>query len=315
MTYEKNALGGTELMKKWVFESIDPQLTNQFEWHISGLGDIGQGRPRLLWIHDTWGSNSKGAYLKDKEVQNLFEKIIFVSQIQKESFRQAFDIPLDRCALIYNAIHPLAPHKKPEPDKVKLIYSSTPHRGLDVLLKATEILNQKRSDFELNIYSSFKIYDWPKEMDDKFLPLYQAAQEMENVNYHGTVSNEIIRQALTQTHIFAYPSTYIETSCLCLIEALSAQCLAVIPDLGALPETAAHFALMYPYQEDKNKHAHLFASNLSSAIDIIKQGQAKGLLEFQKNYFDTFYSIGRRSQQWTSFLKQTLSQYEQRQSN
>ena len=63
--------------------------------------------------------------------------------------------------------------------------------------------------------------------------LYAKAKKMNNVNYNETIANKQIRQMLKSQHIMSYRSIYEETSCLCLIEAMSAGCLSVIPNFGA----------------------------------------------------------------------------------
>ena len=48
-----------------------------------------------------------------------------------------------------------------------------------------------------------------------------------------------------------YPNTFKETSCLCLIEAMSAGCVCVHSSLGALPDTSNGLTCMYEYTPDK----------------------------------------------------------------
>ena len=75
-----------------------------------------------------------------------------------------------------------------------------------------------------NIQNSFEIYGKP-ELDYHFNNLYDTIKNHKHMTYHGTVSNDEIREALKNAHIFSYPSNFEETSCLCLIEAMSAGCV------------------------------------------------------------------------------------------
>jgi hypothetical protein len=100
----------------------------------------------------------------------------------------------------------------------------------------------------------------------------------------------------------AYPSIYEETSCLTLIEACSAGCLCVIPNLGALPETGANFPWMYGYEEDPEKHAQVHGHILARAIEHFWDDDVQNLLKIQRSYFDMFYNWSLRSGQWQQFL-------------
>ena len=117
-------------------------------------------------------------------------------------------------------------------------------------------MEDARNDFEVDVYSSFKLYG-RDEQDNlpEFQDLYGRLNELKSVNYHGSVSNDVIRKALEDTHILSYPSTYRETSCLVAIEAMAAGCLAVVPNYAALPETCKDFAKMYQCSPDIQQHA------------------------------------------------------------
>jgi len=160
----------------------------------------------------------------------------------------------------------------------------------------------KLENVELDVYSCFKIYGW-EEQDKEWEPLYNACKETPNVNYHGTVSNDEIRSALQQTHILAYPNVYPETGCISAIEAMSAGCIVVCPNLGVLPETCANFAWMYGFVQDKTEHARKFAYVLKDAINNFWEPPVQAGLAFQKQYYDMHYDIETTAKQWTMMLE------------
>jgi len=100
----------------------------------------------------------------------------------------------------------------------------------------------------------------------------------------------------------SYPSIYEETSCLTLIEACSAGCLSVVPNLGALPETGANFPWMYGYEEDPEKHAQVHGHILARSIEHFWDEDVQNLLKIQRSYFDMFYNWNLRGGQWQQFL-------------
>ena len=300
------AIGGTELMKKWLFtemEKNEPGLTDKFQFISTRVRNLDPDKQRILWIHDL-ANDPEVQHLKDKENWNQFERIVFVSHWQQHQFRTHLGFPFEKGVVIQNAVYPISEHQKPKDGKINVCYFSTPHRGLELLLNAWEFMREKLEDglnAELNIYSSFKIYD-RGHLDEQFRHIYKRAQDMNGVNYHGTVSNDEIREMLKTQHIMAYPSIYEETSCLTLIESCSAGCLCVVPNLGAIPETGANFPWMYGYEEDPEKHAQVHGHILGRAIKHFWDEDVQNLLKIQRSYFDMFYNWKLRGGQWQQFL-------------
>jgi len=302
----EKALGGTELMKKWLFaemEKQEPGLTDKFQFISTRVRELESDKQRILWVHDL-ANDPEVQHLKEKENWEKFERIVFVSHWQQHQFRTHLGFPFEKGVVVQNAIYPIPEHKKPKDGKIQVCYFSTPHRGLELLLNAWDFMRNKLKDglnAELNIYSSFKLYD-RGHLDEQFRHIYKRAEGMEDVNYYGTVSNDEIREMLKTQHVMAYPSIYEETSCLTLIEACSAGCLCVIPNLGALPETGANFPWMYGYEEDPEKHAQVHGHILARAIEHFWDDDVQNLLKIQRSYFDMFYNWSLRSGQWQQFL-------------
>ena len=111
-----------------------------------------------------------------------------------------------------------------------------------------------------------------------------------------------MRKELHTFDILAYPNTFEETSCIAVIEALSAGLRVVTSNLGALPETTEGWARMYPYLMDKQKHANVFAKILSEEIENIKTGKLDLQLEQQKQTYAPRWSWDQRINEWTNFL-------------
>ena len=188
--------------------------------------------------------------------------------------------------------------------KIKIIYSSTPWRGLSVLTKAVDILNTIRDDFTVDVYSSTKIYG--KKFEElekgKFEPLYERIRNTKNMNYNDYAPNEVIRKELLKSHIFAYPSIFEETSCLAIIEAMAAGCYTVTTNYGALPETCGEFATMIEYEPNADDLARRYALVLNGVIDDYRDGKLNEDIEAQVKYYNKHYSWQTRIQEWRNFL-------------
>ena len=151
------AAGGTELMQKWLFSRLDPELRDYFQWIASRKRKL-EDKPRLFWVHDL-AQDPEVEFLKEQKNMLDFEKIIFVSNWQQYQYGVYLGVPYDHGVVIQHAIDPILEHDKPK-DKISCVYFSTPHRGLEILLPAWRIMKETNKseavqNAELNIFSSF----------------------------------------------------------------------------------------------------------------------------------------------------------------
>jgi UDP-glucose:(glucosyl)LPS alpha-1,2-glucosyltransferase len=298
----KNARGGTELMQERLHKSIPEQLLNKFQIIPSRVRELDPDKKKILWLHDL-PHDPESEHLKDPELRKRFSKIVAVSDWQMQMYNIISGVPYAESFVIKNAIDPIPVEKKEYNGTVNLIYHTTPHRGLEILIPVFEELSRIHDNIHLDVYSSFSIYGW-EERDKQYKQLFDRCRAHPKITYHGAVPNEEIRQALVKSHIFAYPSIWPETSCLAAIEAMSAMNLVVCPNFAALAETCSNFAMMYQFNENKNLHAVQFAHTLDIAIKTVIQnrGTTYPYLDFQKQYFDYFYSWDKRKGEWLALL-------------
>lgn len=298
-----NARGGTELMMRSLYDGRIPRdLLENFQIIPGRVRDLDPSKVRLLWLHDL---------PSDPESQHLanggharFNRLIFVSQYQMQAYINQFDLPWSKCIVMPNAISPLDYSEDKPIDKIKIIYHSTPHRGLNILFSVFSKLAETHKDIELEVYSSFGLYGW-LDRDEQFKELFDAIKEHPQANYYGAVSNEEVRTAISNAHIFAYPSIWPETSCLCLMEAMSAGLICCHPNYAALPETAANWTMMYQWNEDINRHASQFYTVLETSINLIRSRDENTPTRLfnQKNYTDLFNGWELRTRQWIGLLE------------
>ena len=298
-----NSKGGTEYMFDTLYDRLPDDLRDMFQVIASRVDEeLFDGRPRVLWLHDLW-NDPQAEHLRTSASRQRFRKLVFVSNYQQHTFNQGLGIPYQEGIVLKNAIDPIEEHKKPE-DRINLIYHTTPHRGLDLLVAAYQSLSQEWGDkVHLNVYSSFNVYGWP-DRDKEFETLFKAIDDHPHMTNHGAVPNSEIRKALKETHIFAYPSAWVETSCIAAIEAMSAGCQIVTSSLGALPETTGGFATMYGFVENRQFHANMFAGALKQAVENHQSFINTNKANVQKNWADFVYNWDIRLQEWENLLRQ-----------
>ena len=299
-TYD-GAMGGTELMNKALYERVDNDLLDEFYIIKSRVSWTDKNKPNVLWLHDTW-DDPEVQHLKEQESRDRFAKLVFVSNYQLATYNMALGVPYANATILRNAIDPIE-YKEKGKDVVRIIYHTTPHRGLNIVVAAVKEIAKKFGDkIHLDVYSSFEAYGW-KERDKPYEDLFEEIRQHPQMSYHGFQSNDVVRSALQEAHIFAYPSVWPETSCISAIEAMSAGCEVVCPNFAALPETTGNFARMYQFNEDMNEHANVFANQLYQAVVDSSNPNIQKKLMFQKNWTDNFFNWDIRAAEWTDTLQ------------
>lgn len=305
----KNAMGGTELMAHRIERDCNQSLLKKFQIIHSRSREIDPKRKTIYVLHDL-PQDPEVQHLKDGGWQK-YDKLVFVSHWQQEMYNLYLGVPYSAGVVLRNAIEPIEAHTKPDPkSKIKLVYFSTPHRGLDLLFAAFNQLAKEYDNIELNVYSSFLLYGWPQR-DEPFKDLFEQLRLHKKVNYFKSVPNDKIREVLKENHIFAYPSTWKETSCLCLMEAMSAGLMCVHSSLAALPETSAGLTNMYGYVEDPQQHANHFYLELKNAIELHRNPNTYRMLRSQcdntKAIADFQFNWKNRKLEWNSLMKRLLT--------
>lgn len=298
------AMGGTELMKHGLSNHVSAELLSNFQIFVSRVEEpLDPTKIRIYWCHDL---------AEDPATQHLanggwdkFHLIVFASNWQMQQYIVRYSIPWSRCIVLANAIDPIKSIIKPANTKIRLGYWSTPHRGLNILVAVFKKLLEKHDNIELNVWSSFKLYGW-EERDQPYQALLDECRDHPSINYVDVVNNATLKQSIEDVHIFAYPSIWQETSCIALMEAMSAGCLCVHPNLGALSETAANWTHAYQWNEDIHQHASIFYQVLDGAIQDFWADGVQSRLASQSSYANVFYNWELRSHQWTALLNSIL---------
>jgi len=300
-----NAMGGTEMMKHGLVQRIPADLLNNFQIFVSRVEEeLDPNKVRIYWCHDL-PEDPATRHLANRGWER-FHLIVFASNWQMQRYIEMYNIPWSRCIVMQNAIEPIQAHEKPNDGKLRLAYWSTPHRGLNILVPVFAKLCEMHDNIELDVYSSFNLYGWG-ERDEHFKELFQQCEEHPKINYYGAIPNDELRANLEKTHILAYPSIWKETSCMVLMEAMSAGMLCVHPNYGALYETAANWTNTYQWHEDINQHASILYQILDGVIQDYWDEGVQSRLASQASYANVFYSWNLRSMQWESLLRHMVT--------
>jgi len=248
----------------------------------------------ILWTqHDANLVDKNNKYEVDK-----IDLFAFVSSWQRFRYIEKFNIPVQKTYILRNCMNPhletllrkSKEQKKPLKKKQKMIYTSTPFRGLHLVPTIFKNVNKYTDGYTMDVYSSLKTYF----MDDKQYPdlakTLKEIDETDGINNNGAIPQKELSQKYLESRIMMYPNIFKETSCVSAIEALSSGNIVVTSDKGALPETCCgfgcHFKLDFMTEFSYEVPNH-FVAKLPNIGDFDKSqlgSYTRRVIDVIKNY-------------------------------
>jgi len=156
------------------------------------------------------------------------------------------------------------------------VYTSTPFRGLNLLADYwVEIYQKCRKYYDINpklkIFGGMDLYN---QSNHYFKDLYDKLSNLPNVEVFGSVCQRSLYYHLNSAKVMLYPCTYIETSCMSVLEALANKLWIITTKSGALSEQVIDDnngnLIEYSELNNSNKYRELF---IQSAIDSFRNSE------------------------------------------
>ena len=258
---------------------------------------------------NSWDQPNLQKFFTNKERHSEYDWYVFNSHWNYEKFRMMFDIPTEKSLVIKNGIEefPIRKiYKRGTP--IKLIHHCTPWRGLNVLLRAMQEIDNP--NIKLDVYSSCKVYGskFEESTERDFEALYEQAKKLPNVNYIGYKPHEYIKEVMPNYDMFVYPSIFEETSCTSALEALASGVHVITNNFGALYETCAEWPVYINYSTNYEQMAQDTAAAINVAASYLHEDYIQDHLEQQQSYYKRFYNWQKKGMEWTNFLKGALNE-------
>jgi glycosyltransferase involved in cell wall biosynthesis len=303
--------GATEIQHELLEKYVGKELLSRVQicTSVPGKVPLDPNKVNILWQKNSYDQPNLQEFFGNKSRHKEYDWYVFNSHWNYEKFRYFFDIPTDRSIVIKNGIESFPQrkiYKKGEP--IKLIHHCTPWRGLNVLLRAMQEINDP--NITLDVYSSTQVYgdEFKKQNDDQFKPLYEQAKQLPNVNYIGYETNEYIKANMNKYDMFVYPSIFEETSCVSALEALASGVHVITNNYGALYETCAEWPVYVNYTEDFEQMAKGTAAAIKIAASYLHEPFIQDHLEQQQLFYKRFYNWNKKGMEWESFLRGAISE-------
>tara|TARA_R100001163_G_scaffold62531_1_gene53390 strand:+ start:1246 stop:2181 length:936 start_codon:yes stop_codon:yes gene_type:complete len=301
--------GATELQMEMLQKHVSKDLLDQTQicTSIPGKVPLDPNKLNILWQKNSYDQPNLQEFFTNQERHKEYDWYVFNSHWNYEKFRYFFGIPTERCIVIKNGMDSFPIRKIfKEGSPIKLVHHCTPWRGINVLLRAMQEIDDP--NITLDVYSSTKVYgsEFSEVHDDEFKPLYEQAKELPNVNYIGYKPNEYIREMMPNYDMFVYPCIFEETSCVSALEALASGVHVITNNFGALYETCAEWPVYINYSTNYEQMAKDTASAIQTAATYLHTEIIQEHLEEQQKYYKRFYNWEKKGMEWTNFLKGAL---------
>jgi glycosyltransferase involved in cell wall biosynthesis len=253
------------------------------------------------------------APLRDPRERGVYDGFAMVSRWQREQFILTFGIDPTRAGILRYAVAPsfakLFPDNSPIlPQKawpLILAYTSTPFRGLDLLLEAFPVIRAAIPNARLQVFSSMKVYqlESAREQAD-YGALYDRCRKTDGIEYVGSVPQPELARRLRPVMLLAYPNSFAETACIAVMEAMASGCQIVTSDLGALPETTAGFGHLFSVHQPRQAYLAQFVDRVIRLLRESSEQPAatESLLRAQVNMCNTACTWAVRASEWIGWL-------------
>jgi len=190
-----------------------------------------------IWCHDAYDQNNC-KWMINADPTKLFEKVFFVSEWQRGTCHRYLNFNISASEILPNC---LDPHMDFSPSLEKsmnrLIFTSVPYKGIDVLKDIFDSLciKTKRDDLEFYIYSSLGLYN-QKESDSQYEKVFHSLINTSGIHVKESVPMLEINKQYILSNLLIHPGLYHETFGRVFIDGMMCGCLPVTVNNGASKE-------------------------------------------------------------------------------
>lgn len=244
--------------------------------------------PTVLWCHDL--------FVPGIENVDTYDKLAVLSPFHKKFVQGMFNIPTEKIFVTRNGVANFEKYQPKEKRAYKIVYGSSPDRGLEHVLAALDIVHKEGYVIELHVfYGVENMVSMGKAAEaEKYLSMLRERPYVRN---HGLTLNKNLPSHYNDACIWLYPTNFQETSCITAMEMILAGVYPIVRSHGALPDTLGKFAElgMAEIHEKDPSDAEFWASRVYDAITHRKWEKRK---PFDRDYYS-----------WNEVAKSWLKQF------
>lgn len=217
-----------------------------------------------LWCHDL--------VTPTVETVRNFDSILCLTEFHKNYVIARQGVPSEEIIVTRNGLTPAKfDFERPEKNPNKIVWMSSPDRGLINCIPMLDMVRQTHPNIELHIYYGLEnLYKYGLAgLADQ---LKQMISERPWIKYHGFTEQSKMYKEVADAVIWCHPANFIETFCITAIEMLALGIFPVTRRLGALQNTLAEaeqdqMAVLLSHDCVTDEERKEWASQVKKALD------------------------------------------------
>lgn len=269
-------------MNKNELDGVEVVIVQNTLWRVKDIRKMLPRQAKMVFWTQHAANEVAVEGLKDKKIADLFDLMVMISYWQAEDYEKKFLLDRSKVVIIRNAIAPSFERLfgrgeniwKTKGDSLEMAYTSTPFRGLDVLIRMWPKIKNRFPEAKLSIFGGMETY---QQDNRQFGEYYRMAKRLDGVRVLGAMGQGELADRLKKIKVLVYPNTFAETGCTSVMEAMAAGLVVVTSEFGALPETCMGFAQLVSLNSNFEGYSDDFVAKIDKAIkhqmidDIVKR--------------------------------------------
>lgn len=212
-----------------------------------------QATKKAVWVHDIWLDANGNADLRlDK-----YDRIFCLSPWHKKFFLSHHKgVPAEKIHVTRDGVDLGRFEGKVKKIPGRIVYSSSPDRGLDLLLDLLPEIQKEIPEAEVHIFYGFE--NWEKSArarnnQDQIALIEKLKKKFEQpgVVYRGRVGQKTLAREFMKAQLWAYPTWFTETFCITAVEAMASGTPVVTTDVAALETTVGEAGVIVPVPKNQ----------------------------------------------------------------
>lgn len=212
-----------------------------------------QATRKAVWVHDIWLDANGSANLNIERI----DKVFCLSPWHKKFFLNHHKgVPAEKVHVTRDGVDLARFEGKVRKIPGRMVYSSSPDRGLELLLDLLPQIQKEVPEAEVHIFYGFE--NWEKSArargDQGQLTLIEKLKKKFNdpgVVYRGRVGQKTLAREFMKAQLWAYPTWFTETFCITACEAMASGTPVVTTDVAALATTVGEAGVVLPVPKNQ----------------------------------------------------------------